>query len=318
LDFRYAAFGDNFMWVLARTATIDSYDARRGPYDGVNGTNTNHFFNGDIGTNGTDTAAPEFRIDWSSVRVEGTGYITPGTGVSLPSPWPRGANFQGPVTQYPVALPPIALPDPASYPMVFGDEVYLGVERCRERRYYRALQVDGEGQFIMEEGCQLFIEWNSGSPVARLNSLNTDGAGRLIVDANVKTPVTIFVKNGGFDLDGPGVRNDTRIPEKFQLYVKGESGRLRQTDPFHGVIYVEDTDGNTGPDGQLDLGRASEMGVSFDSTYHGAFIAGDRLWVQDYDESFTVTVHYDESLRLLPINGSGRAANTQVVFWGAE
>ena len=171
-------------------------------------------------------------------------------------------------------------------------------------------------------GCKLYIERPAGDLVESRNSFNSNGSARFTVASDVTTQITVFVKDGGFDLDGPGLVNETQQPEKFQLYVTGNSsigglisGHLAQTATFYGVVYVEDTDANGSGAGDIYIERGSENGVPSSATYYGAFVAGGYLVMSDAATSYSVTMHYDESLRGLPLDGSGRiAASTDLHY----
>jgi len=317
-DFRYAAFGDAYLHVLGKIA-IDSYDSRGGAYGGANISE-----HGDVGTNVSRPGVVnpnKLYVSSLEAQLKGIAYLTTGLpDVSYPDPigWPLlGRPPTDTTVQATQRLPPVVLPSPP--PLVFGDVVlaFGATDSCSEARYYHRLEVMLNSEFVIHQGCKLYFD-QQGTGVSSLFAVNDNG--KVTVAADVTTPVTVFVKDGAFLVQGEGVTRAAGAnltPELFQAYVTGAgtSNKLAQRQPFYGVIYVQDPDGATTTAGELSLLRGQVSTTSgttyYNASYYGSFIAGDRLIIGD-GTSESIAIHYDEALKGLPLDGRGRAAAAAV------
>ncbi|GEM_PF-4403044 len=316
--FRYAAFGDKYLYSEGRVA-YDSYNALLNggcAYNTNCGGLTNRFENGDVGTNGrTNQVAPSWgyiRMGDSEPDIDGSAFMTPWS----QAVYDGAANCldcrpTSTVKQQELTMPAVQIPAEVSTYTNYGDAVVTTVQTCNEPRRYNTLQVSGAGgEFQIGPNCRLYIERPSGSPVATINTLNTDG-GKFRLMTGRTTPLRLYIKNGGFDLDGPGFVNDLQKPEMLQIYVTGTntSGAMAQTQPFHGVVYVQDPDGNASDAGKVTMFPGNQGGIVAHLEVYGAIIAGGhiQLWDQSYQNPTTywVKMHYDESLADLLMDGTG-------------
>ena len=325
--FRYAAFGDKYLYSEGRVA-YDSYDSTLNggcAYNTNCGGITNRFENGDVGTNGrTNQVAPSWgyiRMGNTEPDIDGSAFMTPwsqavyeGAGSGCIDCTPTSTMQQQEVT-----MPVVQIPAEVSGYTNYGDQVYVGIGHpitnpamyCNEPRRYNTLQVHG-GDFRIGPNCKIYVERPSGSSVWTGNAVNTDGDGRFTVEAGRTTAFRLHIKDGGINLDGPGFVNATQKPEMLQIYVTGNNTNagLAQTQPFHGVLYVQDPDGNATTAGNVVLYPGNQGGVVSDLQVYGAIIAGGHihLWDQSYQNAtYWVRMHYDESLAdLLMGTGSQR------------
>ena len=296
--FDWAAYGGDTMLTRGR-AEIDSYNSENGAYNPATPS-----ANGRIGTN-ADQLSPwgcpgHICILDSTAAVFGEAFVAVGGAVSYPSPWANPPTDT--ITQPKRTLPQIQLPNPAAYGPNLGEVIITGgTVVCQEKRQYTSLRVDG-GEFVMREGCQLYID-HAGATLYGMG-IDTNGAGKVTVDTGVVTPVKVFVKDGGFDFDGPnGLVNLTQKPKLFQIYSTGTGshGQFAQGANFYGLVYVqEDPAGESTPiwGGDLNLYRGFSV-----TEYFGSFVAGGLLVVSDNGEGLTVRIHRDESAAAIPLSG---------------
>ncbi len=321
--FRYAAFSDKYLYSEGRVQ-LDSYNSKLNggcAYNITCGGVTNRFANGDVGTNGrTNQVAPS----WGYIRMGGPSGLTDYHGVAFKTAWSQvvytspigclNCQMSSTVNQRAATMPHVQIPVAAPSYTNYGDKVYVGIPftnpemYCNEPRRYNTLQVAG-GEFHIGPNCQIYIERPSGSIVAAGNALNTDGDGHFVLDAGRTLPFKLFIKDGGFNLDGPGFVNQTLQPELLQIYATGSNtvGNFAQTQPFYGLVYVEDPDGNASAAGSINIYPGNQGGVVSDMVVYGAIVAGDQLtlWDQSYQNStYWVRLHHDESLHNIPMDGT--------------
>lgn len=322
--FYYATFGDKYLYAEGRVQ-LDSYNSQLGggfcDYNTNCASQTNRFENGDVGTNGMTNAVAQ---NWGYIRMgddsaladyDGKAYLTPWSQAVYDSPGgcldcvPTSTN-----TQRKATMPSIQIPAEVSTYANYGDKVYVGNPLtnpemyCNEPRRYNTLQVHG-GEFHIGPNCKIYIERPSGSSVATGNAMNTDGDGKFRLLSGRTTPFKLFIKDGGFNLDGPGFVNDMKKPDMLQMYVTGMDtvGSFAQTQPFHGIVYVEDPDGNATDAGAIIMYPGNQGGVVSDLQMYGSFIAGGKLWLHDQswqNPFFWVRVHHDENTRQIPLDGT--------------
>lgn len=327
---RYAAMGDDFLEIHGKT-TIESYNSTLGAF-GVAG---NRFENGHIGTNGSRNLPYDLTInsdgmaDPTQLSIDGTEYLATGNQHLYTGAWTDGPNAV--VTQSPQPLPTTVTVPPGMFPTYIqtawtggftgndaGDFKCTGTCVCDSAVHIKSLYVLGTVR--MDAGCQMFID-KQGSMVPYTATpggavLDTDGTGRLLKNSTETTQ--IFVKDGALNLDGGGVQWNTAAiaaselkPEKLQIYNTGNNAytAMAQKEPFYGLVFVADNDGNATEAGALELHPGNVLGVVYDAIYHGAFIAGGKLIVGDINSgTYRTTIRFDEALLDLLLDGSGAHA----------
>lgn len=323
---RYAALGDDYMEIHGKV-TIESYNSNNGAFNAT----TNRFENGDIGTNGSRGLLYDLTIDSpdSGLIIDGTEYLATGTQHQYVNALTDGPNAVMPQS---IQVLPTAVTVPTALTALTvtttvtptwtgftgnyaGDFTCTGTCVCSSPTHIKSLYVTGTVQ--MDAGCQLFVDrQDSTVPYTLVPGgaiLDTDGTGQLIKTSSTET-TKIFIKDGAFNLDGQGMNwaaaigEAARIPERLQLYATGTNaaGALAQSQPFYGMVFVADPDGNASEAGELSLLPGNTNGVLSTGMYHGAFIAGGRMIISNTNAGmYDVIIRYDEALRGLLLDGSG-------------
>ncbi len=322
LTFRYAAFG-RYMDIDGFEGSPDSLriDSYQETYDPANPSHAGDIF------------ANDQLMIWSSdVTVDGTAYVTPTTSVS---PTPLTATITGGIEQEPYMNLPAELPDvvvPADLlaaPNQGGVRLSSGITSCSDlgsqRLHYTYLLIENDATFVLDEGCELYIDGPGyDGPVPGWGDV-LDMALMLHDDAKIEARGNnrIFVNTGWLGASSrQGFVTTTQQPRDLQIYHQGVpreqtqqwngcGAGLMQRAPFYGTIYSKH--------GMVYLGAYYDMGAyTYDpvAQFYGAFVAGDRFHLEasPYGETYDVSgLHYDESLRTLSVSGTGQQ-NEQNAF----
>ena len=327
--FAYALFSNKILLKEASTTgvvLIDSYDSTLGSYGPLNKDS-----NGVVGANTVLTM-------WPDVTIKGIGMITPSTNLILkPGATPPTGGW---VTQPPLEFPPIVVPAAlAATPintgitggrlinnadgtktLVIGGSAIAAENNAvctsaSPQAHYSKIFIYGtgaaRGTLNLQAGCQVSIDAASATAL----SLSQEGALR------VNGSNQIFLEHGSFQSFGTrGLinLNAIRKPEDLQIYATGyvdpvtqdeAPAKIAQVLPFYGVVYVQNTPILFGP-------NASNP----NATAYGAFVGGgtQKITIISSIDGENVGIHYDESLRTLALNGSGRLSTYEVLSWQTE
>ncbi len=317
---QYGLFSDTKLQMGANDQVfIDSYRSSQGAYNPLS-----PLSNGNVGTNGLDPTY-DLSVFTSGVDLKGAVALPAGGTKQVPLTWTPSGGYQ---TTAHIQLPPVMIPSSlASLPFTTtlgvgnsaivtengsGDFWIKGSYTCNQAIRARSILVTGS--LLMTDSCQLYVDATNNDGTLHTPAyggwaaIDTNGTGNLLKTGTGKTQ--IFMSNRGLDFDGGGVSYQSTVPEasrrpeNLQMYVTCSTppcnipgpNNMAQHLPFYGVVYIDG--------GVLNIWRASENGVGYDSQYYGAFVSTGLLSVDGLSGVYP-HVHFDEDLIGLTLDGTG-------------